>query len=66
MWGTIASIALFVLKWAYEAKENRKLSDKEFIEQISKYQSDRAGAGDQATSFEGNMRDLRDELDSES
>lgn len=67
MWATILALTsgllLPLIKWLVERAENKKLSDKEFLEYIAKHQSQRAKAGQTAEDWEKALKEAQDQMD---
>ena len=56
------TIVLSIVRWVFERKAAKKLSDQEFLDHIEAHQKKRKGAAAQATQFENNMKDLYEDL----
>lgn len=63
MLSLIATILIPIIKWIFERKAKKKLSDKEFVAYISAHQKMRGRAGHAATEWEKALKEAQEEMD---
>jgi len=55
------SIVLGLLKWFFQMRSNKKLSDQEFLEHIRVHQERKSNAGKAALDFEESIKKAQEE-----
>jgi hypothetical protein len=57
----VATLVLGILKWVFQMRSNKKLSNDEFLAHIKAHQDRRSNAGKAAIDFEESMKKAEEE-----